>query len=164
MSTQLDHEKYMRRALELGRQVPAFPFGTVIVRQETGTIVAEGWNRIPENPTWHGEIDAINRCAAGHRGIDWSRLVLYTTAESCPMCQSAILWAGVGTVVFGSSIRTLQSQGWWQIDIEAAEIVRRTPFARCTLMGGVIQAECDALFEAALRLHGKGDRYRPDKQ
>jgi tRNA(Arg) A34 adenosine deaminase TadA len=28
------------------------------------------------------------------------------------MCLAAILWSGIGTVVFGSSIRFLQQQGW----------------------------------------------------
>ena len=32
------------------------------------------------------------------------------------MCMAAILWSGIGTVVFGSSIRFLQQQGWKQID------------------------------------------------
>jgi tRNA(adenine34) deaminase len=45
------------------------------------------------------------------RGDSGPGLVLYTTAESCPMCQAAILWSGIGTVVFGSSIRFLQQQG-----------------------------------------------------
>ena len=33
------------------------------------------------------------------------------------MCQSTFVWTGIETVVFGSSIRFLQSRGWWQIDI-----------------------------------------------
>ena len=66
------------------------PFGAVIVDSTTGDVVARGHNRSKENPTFHGEIDAINRCAAEHPGIDWSKLVTYTTAEPCPMCQSAM--------------------------------------------------------------------------
>jgi len=38
------------------------------------------------------------------------------------MCLGAILWSGIGTVVFGSSIRFLQKQGWRQIDILAEEV------------------------------------------
>lgn len=56
----LDHELYMRRAIELAGEVSDLPFGAVIVDQETGTILSEGWNRTSVNPTWHGEIDAIN--------------------------------------------------------------------------------------------------------
>jgi tRNA(Arg) A34 adenosine deaminase TadA len=68
------------------------------------------------------------------------------------MCQSAILWAGIGMVVFGTSIRTLQRQGWSQIDIPAEEVVRRAPFATCSILGGVLEAECDALLRKGLQL------------
>ncbi|MGA2705981.1 MAG: transposase [Isosphaeraceae bacterium] len=61
--------------------------------------------------------------------------------------EGAILWIGIETVVFGSSIRFLQSRGWWQIDITAEEVIRRSPFLRCTLIGGVMESECNALFE-----------------
>ena len=141
-----EHEAFMRRAIELARQVPAFPFGAVLVLHETGEAVAEGWNRSAENPTWHGEIDAINRCAQARPDIDWGRLTLYTTAEPCPMCMAAILWAGIPRVVFGTSIRQLQRLGWHQIDITSEEVARRTPFRSCTIVGGVLAAECDALF------------------
>jgi tRNA(adenine34) deaminase len=139
-------ELFMRRAIELGLANPQLPFGAVIVREGTGEVVAEGRNRSGDAPIWHGEIDAIHRCALGQPGIDWSRLTLYSTAEPCPMCQSAILWAGIPRVVFGTSIRTLQGRGWWQIDILAEEVARRTPFRECVLVGGVLEAECDALF------------------
>jgi tRNA(adenine34) deaminase len=145
------HEEYMRRAIDIGRRTPNAPFGALLVDAPTGQIVAEGVNRWQENPTWHGEIDAINRCAAERRCITWFRLRLYTTAEPCCMCQGAILWAGIPEVVFGTSIRTLVRLGWNQIDIPAEEVARRTPFAACTLLGGVLEAECDALFQAARR-------------
>lgn len=145
---QLDHDTFMRRAIFQAKEVPQLPFGAVIVDTETKEIIAEGHNRSDESPTYHGEIDVINRCAATHAKIDWSRLALYTTAEPCPMCQSAIEWAGIGVVVFGSSIPFLKSLGWWQIDIRAEEVVRRTPFRRCIVLGGVLEEECNALFLA----------------
>lgn len=145
------HERYMRRAIKMARQNPNAPFGTLLVDAPTGQIVAEGVNRWRENPMWHGEIDAINRCAAENPDITWSRLRLYTTAEPCCMCQGAILWAGIPEVVFGTSIRTLARLGWKQIDISAEEVARRTPFAACSLLGGVLEAECDALFQTARR-------------
>jgi tRNA(adenine34) deaminase len=148
---ELDHERFMRRAIELAANVPRLPFGAAIVDRDTQAIVAEGWNKSSLNPTWHGEIDAINDLAKRGRDFDGRKLVFYTTAEPCPMCQSAILWTGIETVVFGTSIRILQSQGWRQIDILAEEVVRRSPTWRCTIIGGVLEQECDALFLAALR-------------
>lgn len=143
---ELDHERHMRRAIALAAHAPELPFAAVIVDRTTGEVVAEGWNRSSDNPTWHGEIDAINALFAAGAPADGSRLVLYTTAEPCPMCQGAILWAGIGTVVFGTSIRFLMQIGWRQIDVPAEEIVRRAPGWRCTVLGGVLEAECNELF------------------
>ena len=77
------HQEYMRRAIEIARRNPAAPFGALLVDGSTAQIVAEGLNRWRENPTWHGEIDVINRCAEKYPDVTWSRLRLYTTAEPC---------------------------------------------------------------------------------
>jgi len=141
----------MRRAIELAGNVPELPFAAVIVDQDTGEVVSEGWNKSSINPTWHGEIDAINQMAKA--GCDWkvTPLALYTTAEPCPMCQGAIHWTGIETVVFGTSIRFLQQLGWKQIDILAEEVAQRTPFSKCRLIGGMLEDQCNSLFEAASR-------------
>jgi tRNA(Arg) A34 adenosine deaminase TadA len=145
-----DYEGYMRRAIALAENVPELPFGAVIVDGDNGTILAEGWNKTSLNPMWHGEVDAINRLASSGVGVEGKSLVLYTTAEPCPMCQGAILWSGIEKVVFGTSIRTLQRLGWRQIDILAEEVVRRSPAWTCKLIGGVLERDCDALFERAM--------------
>ncbi len=64
------------------------------------------------------------------------------------MCMAAILWSGIQMVVFGTSIRFLQQHGWRQIDVLAEEIVRRSPGWQCTIVGGVLQKECNSLFAA----------------
>jgi tRNA(Arg) A34 adenosine deaminase TadA len=66
-----DDERHMKRAIQLAGNVPKYPFGTVLVDQK-GMVAAEGWNRSVHNPTWHGEMDAINKCAASHPKIDWT--------------------------------------------------------------------------------------------
>ena len=144
----LDHEFFMRRAIELALNVPNVPFGALIVNRDTNEILAEGWNKTNINPTWHGEIDAINQLVLRQESLDASKLVLYTTAEPCPMCQAAILWAGIGMVVFGTSIRFLQNNGWHQIDILADEVVRRSPHWSCKLISGVLEKDCNALFQS----------------
>lgn len=144
------HELYMRRAIALAANAPDLPFGAVIVDGDDGTILAEGWNKTPLNPMWHGEVDAINQLASSGAGVEGKSLVLYTTAEPCPMCQAAVLWSGIEKVVFGTSIRTLQRLGWRQIDILAEEVARRSPAWNCTVIGGVLERDCDALFEKAM--------------
>lgn len=145
-----DHEYDMRRAIELAANVPEFPFGALIVHRDSGEILAEGWNKSSINPTFHGEIDAINQLVLYSPRISSDQLALYTTAEPCPMCQGAILWTGIEMVVFGTSIRSLQKMGWRQIDILAEEVVRRSPGWKCTITGGVLEHDCDALFASAI--------------
>jgi cytidine/deoxycytidylate deaminase-like protein len=82
-------EDYIRRAIVLAGNVPKYPFGALLVDAKKKLVVAEGWNRSVKNPTWHGEMDAINNCSSAHPGIDWTTLTLYTTAEPCAMCQGA---------------------------------------------------------------------------
>jgi len=143
-----DDESHMRRAIRLAANNPKYPFAAVIVDEEK-KVVGEGWNRSAQNPTWHGEMDAINKCAAAHPRVDWTRLTLYTTAEPCAMCQGAVAWAGIKRVVFGSSIPFLKSLDWWAIDIRAAELARLAAFRKCTVVGGVLEEECNKLFRAA---------------
>jgi tRNA(Arg) A34 adenosine deaminase TadA len=68
------------------------------------------------DPTMHGEITAIRHCTDILRERGWSpqRILqswkdfsLYTNGEPCPMCASAIRWAGFKEVIYGSSIRTI---------------------------------------------------------
>jgi tRNA(Arg) A34 adenosine deaminase TadA len=151
----LDHATLMRRAIAQAKEVPLLPFGAVLVRGTTGEVLAEGHNRTTISPTYHGEIDVINRLAADQPKADWGGLALYTTAEPCPMCQSAIEWAGIPLVVFGSSIPFLQRLKWWQIDIRAEEVSRRTPFRQTAVLGGVLEAECNALFAAIQENRGQ---------
>lgn len=145
----MSHEDFMRRAIELALNEPQFPFGAIIVKRATGEIMAEGFNQSARNPTLHGEMEAINRCAELHRGADWNAFDLYTTAEPCPMCQSAIIWAGIANVYYGTSIPYLKEHSWQQIDIRAFEVIKQTHFRKTTLVGGVLEAECNALFDNA---------------
>ena len=143
------HERNMRRAIEIARGNPDAPFGTVIAHGDTGEVLAEGLNDAEKNPILHGEIDAIMNLAGTDLDVDWTRLVLYTTGEPCPMCSGAILWCGIPHVVFGTSIATLERLDLPQISLSCGEIARRasSSFAHPEVTGGVLERECDALFE-----------------
>ena len=142
----------MERAIDIARHNERSPFGAVLVDVRDNQIAAEGLNRTSKNPILHGEIDAINDYAS--KGIgQWHNLRLYTTAEPCAMCQSAIVWAGIPEVVFGTSIGRLSELGWNQFTLCADEVIARAPFASCRVEGGVMAGECDQLFIAAERPH-----------
>ncbi len=138
---------YMQIAMQLAKHNPKAPFAALIVDNETGKIIAEGLNASKINPTYHGEMVAINNCARKYPNINWSKVTLYTTAEPCSMCQSAIAWAGISRMVFATSIEYLKTHGWNQIDISAAEVNRKAGFYKGTISGGVLAEKTDALFD-----------------
>ena len=92
---------------------------------------------------------ALRDAAVREVARPWSGLALYTTAEPCPMCAAAAVWAGVGLVVFGVDIHWLHAAGWEQIDLRAAEVFARSGKRAPRLRGGVHVDACRALFEAA---------------
>ncbi len=147
----LDHESHMRRAIGIARSNPNAPFGCVIADRETGEVLSEGLNEAEANPIWHGEIAAIMGYAQTHAHADWTRLVLYTTAEPCPMCSGAILWSGIPSVVYGTSISTLKRLGLPQIDLPSDQVASRSSFGGFEIAGGILEGECDALFEEMAR-------------
>jgi len=144
----MDHELYMLQAIEVARGNPRAPFGTVLVDTEENRRVGTGLNRSGENPILHGEIDAINQYAQRDANR-WNQLRLYTTAEPCCMCQSAIMWSGISEVVFGTSMETLVELGWNQIKLRAVDVAEAARFARCTIIGGVLSDQCNRLFQMA---------------
>lgn len=141
----MNYEKQMLLAIEVAKQNPDAPFGTVLVDCDNDEVKATGVNQASLNPILHGEIVAINNYAATGAN-KWGSLALFTTAEPCCMCQSAIIWAGISTVVYGTSVKTLTELGWRQFSLSAQNIIDSAPFSKCQLAGGVLQKQCDELF------------------
>jgi len=88
------------------------PFGSVIVKD--GVVVAKGHNQVIKNqdPTCHGEMMAIHKACKKLGTFDLSGCELYTTAEPCPMCLGAILWANISKVYFGCNIVDTEEIGF----------------------------------------------------
>jgi guanine deaminase len=88
------------------------PFGSVIVKD--GVVIAKGHNQVIKNqdPTCHGEMMAIHKACKKLGTFDLSGCQLYTTAEPCPMCLGAILWANISKVYFGCNIVDTENIGF----------------------------------------------------
>jgi tRNA(Arg) A34 adenosine deaminase TadA len=141
------HAKAMRAAIEEARHNPTYPFGAVIVRPETGEVIARGVNDSRANPILHGEIACMNDYVRLHGNRGWSQCVLYTTGEPCSMCMSALVWAGIGGTVFASSIDAIRRAGIDQIGLTAQAVIDASPFYKGLLLGGVLAADTDRMFE-----------------
>lgn len=146
------HEQAMQLAIAAARANPFFPFGAVIVRAADRQVMASGVNNGRANPTFHGEIVAINDYVARHGNRGWGEVILYTTGEPCPMCMSALAWARIGGIVYGTSIEKLRQVGIDQILLPATAVIAAAPFYRGEILGEVLVSETDALFAKRERL------------
>jgi len=140
------HEIAMRAAITMAVQNIAYPFGAVITNANNGIILAKGVNQTFQNPVLHGEMVCINNYVSQQGNKEWGDCVLYTTGEPCPMCMSALVWAGIGGVVYGSSAQTIKKSGIAIFSFSAKDINQGSNFSKTQLLGGVLESECDALF------------------
>lgn len=101
-----EDRRFMQMAIDLSIENVANgggPFGAVIVRN--GEIIANGTNRVTANndPTAHAEVSAIREACAKIGNFKLEGCVCYTSCEPCPMCLSALYWAGVSRIVYGNT-------------------------------------------------------------
>lgn len=109
-------KQFMQIAIEEAltgiQQKDGGPFGAVVVLD--GKVIGRGHNRVlsKHDPTCHGEMEAI-RDACKHLGShDLSACTLYTTAEPCPMCLGAIMWANIQKVYYGCNVKDTDAIGF----------------------------------------------------
>ena len=88
------------------------PFGAVIVRH--GKVIAASHNCVlkDNDSTCHGEISAIRKAEKELQTYNLSECELYTTAEPCPMCLAAILWANIEKIYYGCSVEDTAKIGF----------------------------------------------------
>ena len=127
------------------------PFGSVVVKD--GTIVGRGHNRViyKMDPTCHGEMEAIRDACHNLNTHDLSGCELYTTAEPCPMCLGAILWANIKTVHYGCNRMDTDAIGF-RDDIFYEYLNGKTELLE---MSELSREECLLLFERYRTLDNK---------
>lgn len=101
----LTDEYYMNEALKEAQkafQKDEVPIGAVITFD--GKIVARAHNLTEtlNDVTAHAEMQAITAAANALGGKYLKGCSIYVTIEPCPMCASALYWAQIDKVVFGS--------------------------------------------------------------
>ena len=139
-------ERFMRMALDEARQGD-YAFGCVIARGDE--VIAHGHNlgKTNDDPTVHGEMVTIRRALADHGSAALRGATLCTSGEPCVMCMGAIVWCGIGRLVFAASVPQIGSL-MNQIMITSADVAARTKWDPITITGGVLADE-------AMKLLGK---------
>ena len=134
-----DDIRFMKIALNEAKRGD-YPFGAVIVKE--GKILSVGRNlgRTHDDPTAHGEMVAIRRCVAVHGSSPLKGATLYTSGEPCVMCMGAIIWCGIGRLVYAASVAQIAAK-MNQIMISSADIAAKAPWDPVAITGGVLADE-----------------------
>ena len=121
-------EAYMHMALREAsrgmRKGQGGPFGACVVRD--GLIVAVAHNRVlvSGNPTQHAELVAIGKAAKQLGTHVLKGCTIYSTTEPCPMCFSAIHWAQIDRIVYGTGIADVKRLGFNELSISNQTLKR----------------------------------------
>ncbi len=107
---------HLRRAIELATQNvlagTGGPFAALIVRD--GEVIAEAANSVTttNDPTAHGEINAIRKACAAIGSFSLAGCEIYSSCEPCPMCLAAIYWARLGALYYGCGAHDTAKAGF----------------------------------------------------
>ncbi len=98
--------RYMQMAIDLSVENVdngGGPFGAVIVKD--GDILSTGVNRVVpgSDPTAHAEVSAIREACGKLKTYKLEGCTIYSSCEPCPMCLSAIYWAGIKRLCYGNT-------------------------------------------------------------
>jgi tRNA(adenine34) deaminase len=139
-----DDIRFMHIALAEARRGD-YPFGAVIVKD--GKILARGRNlgKTHDDPTAHGEMVAIRRCLAAHGSAALRGSTLYTSGEPCVMCMGAIIWCGVGRLVYAASVAQI-GEKMNQIMITSADVAAKAAWDPIKITGGVLADQAVPMF------------------
>ncbi|AEH39750.1 tRNA-specific adenosine deaminase [Buchnera aphidicola (Cinara tujafilina)] len=89
-------------AAKKGEKKGEVPIGSIIVYKNK--LIGTGWNSCisQKNPTAHAEIISIQKAGQKLNNYRLKNTVLYVTHEPCWMCASAIMFARISRIVYGS--------------------------------------------------------------
>ena len=151
MKNSKPQKKWMKLAIHSaceGIQRPeGGPFGACLV--QNGKVIAVTHNTVlrTRDATCHAEINVIRVASRKLKRFDLSDCVIYSTTEPCPMCFSAIHWARISEVIFGTVIADVQKRGFHELTIPSKKM-KRDGKSRVKLRPGFMKKECLALLKA----------------
>ncbi|WP_404451056.1 nucleoside deaminase [Virgibacillus necropolis] len=100
-------DQFMERAVELALEnvrEGGQPFGAVLVKSDEA--VAEGVNELHRNydVSGHAELLAMRKAQQQFKTNDLSGYTMYASGEPCPMCLTAMYFAGIENVYYCASL------------------------------------------------------------
>lgn len=144
MEQEKKDEEFMRKALSEAQQAFAdgeIPIGAVVVCRDRVIARAHNLTETLHDVTAHAEMQAITAAANELGGKYLTDCTLYVTVEPCVMCAGALGWSQIPRIVYGCPD---EKRGYSQYAPHALH-------PRCTITGGVLEAECRQLMQDFFR-------------
>jgi guanine deaminase len=139
---------WMRLAIETTRSGLAkgqTPFGAVITRDNDLVVAAHNVVWETTDITAHAEVNALRLACKTLGIVDLKGCTIYSTTEPCPMCFSAIHWANMDRIVYGTSIADAAEAGFNELPISNFDM-RRLGKSRVEVMPDFLRDEAKELF------------------
>ncbi len=143
------NKKFMRLAIKEARKnlkdMCGGPFGACIVKN--GKVLAISRNMVlKRDATCHAEINAIRIASEKLKNYDLSGCEIYSTNEPCPMCFSAIHWARIDALIYGTAIKDAKNLGFNELNI-SNEKMRVLGKSRIKIFPHFLIEECAELLK-----------------
>jgi tRNA(Arg) A34 adenosine deaminase TadA len=143
------NEKFMEIAIKWGRKnikkMDGGPFGACIVKNNK-VIAASKNNVLKSNATAHAEVLAIQKASKKLNTYFLKDCIIYSTTEPCPMCFSAIHWAGIEQIVFGTNINDVAKIGFNEMMISNKKL-KSLAKINTTITKGFLYSKCKKLLD-----------------
>ena len=156
MKHRLD-KKYMLRAIREAQKNLSTgdggPFGACIVKGETVLAVARN-TVLRQDATCHAEMNAIRKASRRMKSFDLSGSFIYSTTEPCPMCFSAIHWARIEGIAYGTTIADVHTRGFNELPIPDFTL-KKIGKSRVKIVAKFLRDECEALLCAWDKIKNK---------
>lgn len=136
-------------------------FGSVIIKDGNIIVSSHDKEDTENDSTSHAEMNAI-REASKIIGKKLSGCILVSTHEPCPMCASAIVWAGITDVAYGYSIDEAVLQGRKRIELSCKDIFNKAE-TKISTYEGILNDECSVLYRKDVRREVERLRNADDK-
>ncbi|WP_455448783.1 nucleoside deaminase [Natrinema thermotolerans] len=137
-------DSYVRRAIDLAESAVEngnTPFGSLLVVDDEVVRTAENTTLTDDDVSAHPEFKLARWVARELEPAERAACTMYTSTEPCPMCASAIVYAGLDRVVYSvpvDSLAGIRDDG--VIEIPCAEVLERAD-ADTSVDGPVLEDE-----------------------
>ena len=129
----------------ISRNMSGGPFGACIVKDDR--VIAVSRNTVlKQDATCHAEVNAIRAASKKLKTYDLSGCVIYSTTEPCPMCFSAIHWAGIDTIIFGNTIADAKKVGFNELYISNAKM-KKIGKVKMNIISGFMRSKVNQLYK-----------------